>query len=131
MTVRAVVAPLLVACVTACGIAGPPDTLPPQLLGIWRTDAPGYRDRSFELRPGWVLFGTGGHSVAMYPVDDVHVTRAGNVTHVVVAYRTEDDALLEVALEWTPGNPDRLRIGRRHDVWVPEARAHWLSEDDS
>ena len=114
-----------------CGASPPSDPLPSDLLGTWRTEAPGYRDRHFELRPEWVIFGTSRYTAAMHPIEHVRVTPDGSTTRVLIAYRTDDGALLELPLEWTPGDPQRLRIGRRRDVWVPEARAHWLSEKAS
>lgn len=114
-----------------CGVGAPSDPLPTDLLGVWRTRAPAYRDRSFELRPEWVVFGTSKYTTDLHPIEHVRVTPAGSTTRVVIAYRTDDGAVLELPLEWTPGDPQRLRIGRRQDVWVPEARAHWLSEETS
>lgn len=120
-----------VACAAACGIGSRSEALPPQLLHVWRTEAPGYRDRSFELRPGWVVFGTSRYTNVIHPIESVQTKRSGSSTIVTIGYRVDDGAVLELRLEWTPGAPDLLRIGHRHDLWVPEENATWLKENAS
>ena len=43
-------------------------TTPPELVGTWTTDHPGYSDRYVELKPDTIIFGTGGTSFVRYTV---------------------------------------------------------------
>lgn len=43
-------------------------TTPPELVGTWTTDHPGYSDRYVELKPDTIIFGTGGTSFVLYTI---------------------------------------------------------------
>ncbi len=43
-------------------------TAPPELVGTWTTDHPGYSDRYVELKPDAIIFGTGGTSFVRYEI---------------------------------------------------------------
>ena len=48
--------------------------VPPYLVGIWRTDAPGYEDRYLQFAPRNVVFGTGGYEGESYIVAEVQIS---------------------------------------------------------
>ena len=50
--------------------------LPLGLLGVWKTDAPKYEDRFFEISTGQLVFGTGGDTRAVHHISRV-TRRAG------------------------------------------------------
>jgi hypothetical protein len=119
---------LLALGVIACGAT---ETLPPELLGTWRTDNPVLRESYFELREGWVVFGADRYRASMHPIRSVASTRSGGSTEYDIEYTDEDGAFLPLHLVYTPGSPPRLRVGQRPDAWVPESAAHWLKEEPS
>jgi hypothetical protein len=122
-------ASLILTVVLAACSAGESEILPPEALQVWRTDAPGYRDRSFELRDGWVVFGTGYYTHSIHAIDSVEVDAETETVRLEVAYRADDGESVPLRLVFTPGDPPALRIGSRSDVWVPEAHARWLKGD--
>jgi hypothetical protein len=127
MKLAAVATALLLA---AC--AEPPsEPLPQDLLQVWRTQAPGYRDRYFELREGWVVFGTGRYTIALYAIGKVTSDVEDGVTRYAIEYRATDGAILPLEVAYTPGNPASLQVGLQPDVWIPETHAHWLKKDAS
>ena len=50
--------------------------VPPYLVGIWRTDAPGYEDRYFQFAPRNLVFGTGGIEGEAYMIAEVQAAPA-------------------------------------------------------
>jgi len=105
-----------------------PESLPAELLQVWRTSAPGYRDRHFELRDGWLLFGTGRFSSSMHEIEKVTSDPMDRGTRYTIAYRADDGSSYTLEIFYLPGNPARLRVGQQHDSWVPEKHALWLKE---
>jgi hypothetical protein len=104
----------------ACGT---PEALPPQIYQVWRNPDPAYRDRYFELREGWVIFGTGSYTSTMYPIQGIDVERAGIRTEFNIEYLADDGALVPLRIVYTPGPPAQLQLGSRRDTWVPESAA--------
>lgn len=50
------------------------NTVPPYLLGAWKSDTPGYKDRFMIFTEHSVVFGTGGLSGEVYAVDEVETS---------------------------------------------------------
>jgi hypothetical protein len=109
----------------ACA-ASPPETLPAEILTVWRTAAPGYADRFFELRDGWVVFGTGQSTNTAYPIEGIRSNTQFDGTRYTIEYRAEDGALVPLEIFYIPGRPATIRVGRQLNVWVPEANAGWV-----
>lgn len=112
-------------CLLAVASCTPEETLPPELLQTWRNPKPAYHGRYFELREGWVVFGTGRFTNEMHPIESVESTRRGATTEYVVRYKIED-TFVDLRITHAPGPPASLRLGQRDDVWVPESAATWL-----
>jgi hypothetical protein len=119
-------AAFLLAALPGCHVEQP---VPAELMGIWRTSAPAYRDRIFEVRDRWVVFGTGAHLRAIYEIEGVesHTEPGGQVRHIL-HYWTEEGDRLSVQLIFRPGRKDSLRIGHRNETWVRQRDADWLEE---
>jgi len=117
---------LLVACAEA-----PSEPLPGDLFQVWRTQAPGYRDRYFELRDGWVVFGTGRYTSALHAIQKVTSDAEAGSTRYTIEYRADDGETLPLEILYTPGNPATLHVGLQPDAWIPETHARWLEKDAS
>ena len=118
---------VLLALVTfsACAAQRVPDTL----VDVWRTRAPGYEDRFFEIRSDSLIFGTGGEASSSYPLQAVHVqTLSNGSVRCVFRYslRQGDSAQLRVQLD--PGPPPALHLGSRKETWYREKDATWLAK---
>ena len=119
----------LVLAIIGCGTAS--DPLPEDLIGVWRNPAPGYEDRFFEVREGWVLFGVGKFDSRMHPIESIHADEVGSTTKLTIEYRAEDGEPVPLELVYVKGNPPHLRIGAREDRWIPEKFASWLQDEES
>lgn len=124
MRVRAISLCLLLATL-ACGSA---KIDPPDLVGVWRTQARAYRDRKLEVQPDWIVFGTGGAGSESFARDGVEVEPApkGSGLLCTLYYRDHEGARTYVRVVFQTGSPDKLRFENRDEWWFREADAHWL-----
>jgi hypothetical protein len=116
--------PVLLACEPALE---PP---PAELVGTWRTAAPRYRDRVFEIREDAVVFGTGRFSGSRLhlllgverdePVDGWDVYR--------LHYREYDGAITPLEIHLWPGGSGTLRFANRAERW---SRAEGKGPEDA
>jgi len=120
---------LLLFVIVGCG-GGASEPLPDDLIQVWRNPAPGYKDRYFEIRKDWVLFGTSDFTFKMHPIERVQSERVGKTTEFTIEYRADDGEAVPVRLVYSPGSPPHLRIGIREDLWIPEKFASWLKKDE-
>ena len=116
-------------------LAGPlgcaEQVVPPELIHVWRTDLPAYRDRSFEVRADFIIFGTGGQSSVSHRIEAVEVEETENGGLLcVLHYSGRDGGRPQVRLVFEPGSPDRLRFENRDESWVREKDATWLAMRD-
>ena len=111
-------------CALACFLAlwltrdraGPP---PAELQGVWRSPAPAYAERSFEVRLDSVIFGTGRYTMDMWPLDGVIAERLGpSEILYTLRYLGEDREPDEVRVHHTAGPPESLRFDNRKEVWL-------------
>jgi hypothetical protein len=114
---------VLAVLLLACGRA-PID--PPDLVGVWRTEAPSHRDRKLEVQPDWIVFGTGGESSSSYRRDGTEVEIRGQSLICTLHYLGEEGDRTHVRLVFEPGPPDKLRFENQSALWVREADASWL-----
>jgi len=101
------------------GCALEPDPVPQEILGIWRTDAPRHRDRTFEIRDDAVIFGTGKFSAPRLHVlvrvehrDDV-----GDWQASMLFYREYDGSIAELELQYQTQPKLRLRFLHHAEFW--------------
>lgn len=109
--------------VAALGCAEPVE--PPDLIGVWRTDAEPYRDRSFEVQDAWIVFGTGGHGSASHPREGTECVAQGEGSLLcTLYYRTPDGSRTRLRLVYEAGPPESVRFENRGQVWLrePDAR---------
>ena len=116
---RAVSVILLSVSLFGCG--GESKPLSEGILGTWRTNAPGYEDRTFELRRDGLLFGTGRfgapsfHSIVNSERIETDAERAAEHWHI--EYRETDGAIGEVELIYRESPVSSLRFANRKEVW--------------
>ena len=103
-------------------------TVPEELIHVWRTRLPAYRDRSFEVRADSIIFGTGGYSTVGHRIEGVEVEESADGSFLcTLYYLTRDGGRTQVRLAFEPGSPDRLRFENRVEVWLREEDASWLA----
>jgi hypothetical protein len=77
--------------ILASWIWRPPETLvPSDLVGEWHTSNANYWDRSFEIAPVSVSFGTGGGTVTTGFIKKVRAVQQGARTLYTISYTTDE-----------------------------------------
>jgi len=93
-------------------------TLPGELVGVWKTTAPKYADRYFELKSDTIVFGTGGRTRSMHAIDSIEQTREGHLTLYTIFY-TEDGARSQWSFYYDPARGQSIRLRNQTDiVWT-------------
>jgi hypothetical protein len=124
---RALAAMLWVA-LAACAEQRVPDAL----VDVWRTRAPGYEDRSLEVRADSVVFGTGEHATAAHALAGVEVeTEPDGLLRCALHYALHDGDTAELRLRLEPGPPATLRFENREELWHREKDASWLASRET
>jgi hypothetical protein len=95
-----------------------PEPVPTELIHVWRTAAPAYRDRHLEVRKDLLVFGTSSYQSELYLIEgfDREPADAGS-TRYTIHYRAQDGGLLQLKVLLIPGNPASLRIDHIDDDW--------------
>lgn len=97
---------------------GPP-TVPAAILGTWVTDAPSYKDRSFEVTPTAVIFNAPGLEPRAYPIKNIKHTVEDSADRYVIEYdQNGADAELSVAVS------ERAQHGEIKFTHQPEMSWH-------
>lgn len=100
------------------------EPVPPELIHIWRTQAPAYHDRHLEVRKDLLVFGTGGYMSELYPIDGIDSEPAENGSVLyTIHYRASDGDHLELKVSFMRGDPPSLRIEHIDDVWHADAES--------
>jgi len=54
------------------------DTVPGDLIGVWKTTAPTYADRFFEIKTDEVIFGIGEGNFDTYAITRIEIEKDAN-----------------------------------------------------
>jgi len=101
------------------GLFRSPPTVPAAILGTWVTDAPSYKDRSFEVTPTAVIFNAPGLQPRAYPIRNITHTVEDSADRYVITYDQDgDDAELSVAVS------ERAQHGEIKFTHQPEMSWH-------
>jgi hypothetical protein len=90
--------------------------IPDDLVGVWKTDDPRYRDRSLELGKANAIMGTGSDKPNIESVESVKIQKAGEQTTYSIACRTTDGTRHLLTLGFSPNGGGEIRLSHPHDV---------------
>jgi len=77
-------------CATLWGCSHRVDSMPEDLIGVWKTADKRYADRYFELNAEQVIFSTGGWGVIAHPIDRIEEHNENGQTLYIIYYPTEE-----------------------------------------
>ena len=63
-------------------------TVPDELLGVWKTSAPKYADRYFEITKGVMIFDIGEGDVDSSPITSIETVSGGRHTLYTISYQS-------------------------------------------
>src|SRR5574341_1493240 len=94
-------------------------TVPEELIGVWKTQAPDYADRFLELTRDSIRFGTGGDEFYVRSIVGVEKVLEDGSTLYTVFYIDPADPekyQYKVAFYYDPGNQGVIRYKNRKDI---------------
>ncbi len=93
-------------------------TLPDELVGVWKTSAPKYADRYFELKRDTIVFGTGGGTASRHVIDRIEEAREGYQTLYTIFY-TDDGTQYQWSFYYDPAHGKSIRLKHQASiVWT-------------
>ncbi len=103
--------------ILGCGTK-PYSTLPDELVGVWKTSAPQYAGRYFELKRDMIVFGTGGGTASSHVIDRIQEAREGDQTLYTIFY-TEDGTKYHWSFYYDPVLGKSIRLKHQASiVWT-------------
>lgn len=119
-TMRSVCAALVfVALVTSAGCKRQrSNLLPRQLVGVWTTDDPRYKDRFLELSQAFVIIVTGRNDPSSVQlIDRVETTQQGSEMLLTVYSTDRSGGQYTMNLRFNPENGGELRFSNQSQIW--------------
>jgi hypothetical protein len=114
-----------VTLVYLCGCrSGKNKTVPDELVGVWKTSAPNYADRSFELKKDAIIFGTGEGKVSFNTILQVEEVREEKEKMVlyVIHYTGEGGNDYALSLYYDATNGGTIRFKNQMQIeWTKAA----------
>jgi hypothetical protein len=90
--------------------------VPPELIGVWTTTAPGYADRALEFTRSSVLLHTDEYHFRVHPIRRVTHERHGLYTTFRVEYQ-DVDAVTPLVFRFFPSARPLIRLEHSLTVW--------------
>jgi hypothetical protein len=116
-----VLGPLLALLIWSVWFAPKPQEVPRELQGTWRSQDPRYSERSLEISPITVSFGTGEGKCISGLIRHVNVEHEGADALVTIQY-SGDDGEQTVALQYDE-NKQALRLKNQPSVtWQKQSK---------
>ena len=89
-------------------------TIPAELIGVWKTSAPTYADRHFEITKDSLSFGTGGGKFDSHPILGIEEVTKGN-DHVYTISYADGGHKSVFSFQFYPAN-GMIRIKNQEDL---------------
>jgi len=95
--------------------------VPEDLIGVWRTAAPTYADRFFEIKAEEVIFGTGEGKFDTYPITKIKIERDPKEqgTLYIICYKNIEGQEYKFSFYHDPANQGAIRFKNQKEmVWT-------------
>jgi hypothetical protein len=89
--------------------------MPEELIGVWRTGEPRYRDRFMEFRLEEVLIDQGEEGVATYDLDYLTLETLPERLRYTIHYRVEGERF-SMVVDLVEGETDQLHFPNQGDM---------------
>jgi hypothetical protein len=103
--------------------------IPDDLVGVWRTDDPRYRDRTLELGKANAVIGVGADKPSIESVESVKIQPAGEDTNYSIDCRGGDGTRHLLTLRFSPNAGGEIRLSHPPNVvWKRRPDGHTLPD---
>jgi hypothetical protein len=98
-------------------------TMPDELVGVWTTTAPAYRDRTLEIKPDALVFHVGAQAFRLHPVRRVvKEERGGSAEYTIYTVEYEDGSeVATLAFQYV--------AAPRPAIWLQNRTVAWRREE--
>jgi hypothetical protein len=96
-------------------------TVPEDLIGVWRTMAPTYADRFFEIRRDEIIFGTGEEKFDTYSITKIKIekNREEQGTLYIICYKNIEGQEYKFFFYYDPANQGTIKFKNQKEmVWM-------------
>jgi hypothetical protein len=104
---------------------GKKETLPDDLIGVWKTAAPFYADRFFEIKKGEIVFGTGegGFNTNTIIYIEAEKIRGEKTSLYTIHYKDQEGEKYTFSFHYDPEMNGVIRLkNQKQFVWTRESR---------
>ena len=94
--------------------------VPENLLGVWRTAAPTYADRFFEIKTNEIIFGTGEEKFDTYPITKIKIEKDPKEqgTLYIICYQNVERQEYKFSFYYDQTNQGTIRFkNQKKMVW--------------
>jgi hypothetical protein len=105
-----------------CGKKG---TLPDDLIGVWKTSAPQYADRFFEIKKDEIIFGTGEGSLKSNAIINIETekVRGEETSLYTIQYKDQEGERYTFSFYYDPVKSGVIRFKNQTQIaWTRESR---------
>jgi hypothetical protein len=107
----------VVAALPGCG-RGRIKEVPPEMLGVWYTDAPGYQGRWMELRTDEIVFATGPNTSTTHHVNGLRRREERGHVDYSIYYDNEEGQEYELVITYEYEEGGRILFqNQKNMVW--------------
>ncbi len=98
-------------------------TVPDELLGVWKTSAPKYADRYFEITKGVMIFGIGEGDVNSSPITSIETASGGRHTLYTISYQNREGQEYRLSFYYDSAQDGVIVFKNQEDItWTKERR---------
>ena len=112
---RLVLVFFLVGAFSGCRVARL-ESVPDELVGVWKTTSPRYEDRFFEISEDLVVFGTGGRTTAAHPIVSISGTLEDERLLYAISYEIAEGEEYGFFFYYDPAGSGVIRFKNQQDM---------------
>ena len=121
---RALIAIAVLASLSSCKAAQEPVVVPPDLIGVWKTDDPRYVDRHFELKADTIILSMGAAGTDSHPIQKFEKRQDPRGTSYFLTYKNLGEGVEDtLSFDYEMGAGGAIRFkNQRNIVWKKEPK---------
>jgi len=134
MKMRRVLIILICLIVLSTIKCGKETSVPDDLIGVWKTTAPTYADRFFEIKKDEVIFGTGEGNFDTYPISEIKTEKDPREqgTLCTLYYKNIEGQEYKFFFYYDPANQGTIRFKNQQEmIWTKEESNDEKSDDQN
>ena len=92
------------------------ESVPDELVGVWKTTSPRYEDRFFEISEDLIVFGTGGRTTEAHPIVSIGEALEDERLLYAIAYEIAEGEEYGFFFYYDPAGSGVIRFKNQQDM---------------